>query len=90
MKEKNGMRKMIPAAKATARGTDGKIRESEVASSIIGKSAEAGTRADGPMSAGEIRIGKAVDGRPTIESDQPTALWPWKWTGKMSLEMAEA
>ena len=90
MKEKNGTCRMILAAKATASGTNGKIRESEAAGDIIGMSAEAGTRADGLMSAGEIRAGKAADGRPTTESEHRTVPQLWTWTGKVSLEMAEA
>ena len=88
--EKSGMSKMIPAARATTSETNGKIRKSEAVGDIIGASTEAGTRADGLMSAGEIRVGEAADGRPTTESEHPTVLQLRRWTGKMSLEMAEA
>ena len=55
------MCKMIPAARETASETNGKIRENKVAGDIIGMSAEAGTRADGLMSAGEIQAGEAAN-----------------------------
>ena len=81
---------MIPAAKTTASGTNGKIRESEVAGDITGMSAETGAHAGDPMNTGEIRVGKAADGRLTTENKHPTVLQLWRWTGKKSLEMAEA
>ena len=92
---------MTPATKVTTGGTDGKIRESEAAGDIIGKSVEIGIRADGPMIAGEIRadgpmiageiqVGEAADERPKIESEHLTVLQLLKWTGRESLVMAEA
>ena len=92
---------MTPATKATIGGTDGKIRESEVAGDIIGKSVEIGTpadgpmiageiRADGPMIAGEIQAGEAADERRKIESGHLIVLQLLRWIGKGSLAMAEA
>ena len=84
------MRKMIAVVRETISETNGRIRESEAAGGVIGIIAEAGTHADGLMSAGETRAGETTNGRPTAESEHRSVLQPWIWTGKVSLEMAEA
>ena len=84
------MRKMIAVVRETISETNGRIRESEAAGEVIGMIAEAGTHVDGLMNAGEARAGETTDGRLTAESEHRNVLQLWKWTGKVSLEMAEA
>ena len=84
------MRRMIAVAEETISETNGKIREVGAAGEVIGIIAEAGTPADGPMSAGETRTGEITAGILTAETEHRNLHQLKKWTGKASSGMAEA
>ena len=70
--------------------TNGKIRGIEAAGEVIGMIAEAGTHADGLMSAGETRTGEITAGILVTEAKHQNLRQLKKWTGKASSGMAEA
>ena len=83
-------RGMIAVVKEMISETNGKIREVEAAGEVIGIIAEAGTHADGLMSAGETRTGEITAGILTAETEHRNLHQLKKWTGKASSGMAEA
>ena len=83
-------RGMIAVVKEMTSETNGKIREIEAAGEVIGIIAEAGTHADGLMSAGETRTGGITAGILVTETEHQNLRQLKKWTGRTSSGMAEA
>ena len=83
-------RRTTAVVRETTSGANGKIREIEAAGEVIGMIAEAGTHADGLMSAGETRTGEINAGILVTEIKHQNLHQLKKWTGKASLGMAEA